>query len=218
MLVPMLGLLASLSPLIPSAAAVSLTETSADSVKSASSLVAANMMSYYTGSNPGDNPGNLPQPYYWWEAGGMFAHLIDYWYYTGDDQYNWKVRQAVTWQAGSNGAFMPANQTTDEGNDDQVFWGFTAAEAAELNFEAPMANESSLSYIAMAQSVAYTMNNRWDTTACGGGLRWQTQPFKGSGYLYKNSVANGGFFLLVSRIARYTGNNSYVDLADRSWN
>lgn len=54
--------------------------TSSSSLKSASKQVAANMMNYYTGDQPGDNPGNLPQPYYWWEAGGMFMHMVDYYY------------------------------------------------------------------------------------------------------------------------------------------
>lgn len=56
--------------------------TSADSIKSASSTIAADMMTLYTGDNPGDNPGNLPPPYYWWEAGAMFMHLVDYYYCT----------------------------------------------------------------------------------------------------------------------------------------
>ena len=37
-------------------------------------------MKYYTGNRTGDVPGNLPAPYYWWEAGGMFGIMVDYWY------------------------------------------------------------------------------------------------------------------------------------------
>jgi len=59
---------------------LSLDPTNADSIKAAASAVAQGMMKYYTGNNPGDTPGLLPQPYYWWEAGGMFAHMVDYWY------------------------------------------------------------------------------------------------------------------------------------------
>lgn len=54
--------------------------TSASSIKSASSTIAYDMMSFYTGNNTGDNPGNLPPPYYWWEAGAMFMHMVDYYY------------------------------------------------------------------------------------------------------------------------------------------
>lgn len=41
-----------------------------DSIKTAASTVAYGMMKYYTGNHTGDVPGNLPDPYYWWEAGG----------------------------------------------------------------------------------------------------------------------------------------------------
>lgn len=72
------------------------------------------MVSYYTGNRTGDVPGNLPQPYFWWEAGAMFGALIDYWYYTGDDQYNAIVTQGLLHQVGPNNDFMPPNQTKTE--------------------------------------------------------------------------------------------------------
>ena len=50
------------------------------SIKSAAKTIAEDMLSYYTGNQPGDNPGNLPPPYYWWEAGAMFMHMIEYRY------------------------------------------------------------------------------------------------------------------------------------------
>ena len=53
---------------------------SIDNIKSASRAIAGDMMNFYTGDNPGDNPGNLPPPYYWWEAGAMFMHMVDYYY------------------------------------------------------------------------------------------------------------------------------------------
>lgn len=37
---------------------------------------------YCTGNNTGDVPGNLPDPYYWWEAGAFFGALINYWAFT----------------------------------------------------------------------------------------------------------------------------------------
>jgi hypothetical protein len=64
------------------------TNSNTDSIKSAAASVAYDMMTYYTGNHTGDVPGNLPQPYYWWEAGAMFGSLIDYWHYTGDTTYN----------------------------------------------------------------------------------------------------------------------------------
>lgn len=162
--------------------------TNVKSLTSAATKIAAGMMKYYTGSNPGDNPGNLPEPYYWWVAGGMFGHMVDYWYYTGDTQYNWKTEQAIAWQAGSDGSFMPANQTKSEGNDDQIFWALTAMTAAEYNFKAPNDSYGVPSYLGMAQAVLNVQNARWDDKHCGGGLRWQIVPLK-IGYDYKNSVA-----------------------------
>ena len=61
-------------------AAIALDLSSDDSVKKAASTIAYDLMSYYTGNNTGDVPGNLPDPYYWWEAGAMYADnlpLID---------------------------------------------------------------------------------------------------------------------------------------------
>ncbi|KAK5135331.1 hypothetical protein LTR08_005435 [Meristemomyces frigidus] len=194
--------------------ALTLDVTSAASIKSAASSVAYGMMQYYTGNNTGDVPGNLPSPYYWWEAGSMFGHLVDYWYYTGDTTYNAEVIQAIVFQAGTDGAFMPSNQTETEGNDDQVFWAFAALDAAELNFPAPTAG--SPSWLAMAQAVFNLQATRWDTSTCGGGLRWQIFTWN-NGYTYKNVASNGGFFMLGSRLARYTGNTTYVDWAEKAW-
>lgn len=68
-------------------------------------------MSYYTGNNTGDVPGNLPSPYYWWEAGAMFGEIVQYWYYTDDTQYNNETMQALQHQVGSDDDYMPANQS-----------------------------------------------------------------------------------------------------------
>ncbi|KAK5730525.1 hypothetical protein LTR15_000462 [Elasticomyces elasticus] len=195
--------------------ALTLDITSSSSIKESAASVAKGLLNYYSGDKPGDVPGNLPQPYYWWEAGAMFMHLVDYWYYTGDTTYNAATVQAISFQAGkSDNSFMPANQTTTEGNDDQIFWAFSAMGAAELNFPAP--EDGYPSWLAMAQSVFNQQALRWDADDCGGGLRWQINPTN-AGYNYKNTVANGGFFQLASRLARFTGNQTYVDWAEKEW-
>ncbi|OJJ55435.1 hypothetical protein ASPSYDRAFT_183495 [Aspergillus sydowii CBS 593.65] len=182
------------------------------SVKEACKTIAKNMVSYYTGYRPGDVPGNLPDPYYWWEAGAMFNALIDYWAYTGDDQWNEITTQGLVHQAGDSGAFMPANQTRTEGNDDQGFWAFAAMSAAERNFPRPPGDGPD--WLAMAQAVFNTQAHRWDDEHCGGGLRWQIFPWNG-GYSYKNTISNGCFFNLAARLARYTGNQTYADWATK---
>lgn len=194
--------------------AVSLEVSSASSIKAASSEVAYGLMKYYSGNVTGGVPGNLPSPYYWWEAGAMFGHMVDYWYYTGDTTYNAETVDAICFQASKSGTFMPANQTTTEGNDDQAFWAFAAMDAAELNFQAPQSGYPS--WLAMVQGVFNLQATRWDASTCGGGLRWQIFPTN-AGYDYKNVPANGGFFMIASRLARYTGNQTYVDWANKAW-
>lgn len=172
------------------------------------------MVSYYTGNHTGDVPGNLPNPYYWWEAGAMFGALIDYWYYTGDTTYNQITSQALLFQTGPNNDYMPPNQTKTEGNDDQGFWGLAAMSAAETNFENPPSGQPQ--WLALAQAVFNTQAARWDNSTCGGGLRWQIFTFN-NGYNYKNSISNGCFFNIAARLAKYTGNDTYAQWASRTF-
>lgn len=48
-------------------------------------------------------------------------------------------------------------------------------------------------------------------------LRRQAYNFL-NGYSYKNAIANGCFFNIASRLALYTGNNTYADNAESTWN
>ncbi|KAH8689980.1 putative cell wall glycosyl hydrolase Dfg5 [Talaromyces proteolyticus] len=184
------------------------------SIKNAAKVVASELMSYYTGYRPGDNPGNLPDPYFWWEAGAMFGAMIDYWAFTGDSTWNNMTIQALLWQAGPTGNFMPSNQTMTEGNDDQAFWGMAAMSAAERNFPNPPADKPQ--WLAMAQGVFNSQAARWDTSTCSGGLRWQIFTWN-NGFNYKNTISNGGFFNIASRLAKYTRNQTYADWAEKSW-
>ncbi|KAK0648917.1 glycoside hydrolase family 76 protein [Cercophora newfieldiana] len=194
--------------------------TSPSSIRSASKVVARSLLSHYNGDEPGQTIGILPGPppkgpYYWWQAGAMFGTLIDYWFYTGDDEYNKVTTQALLFQAAPPlNSYMPANWTASLGNDDQGFWGMAAMLAAETNFPNPPKDEPQ--WLALAQAVFNTQAARWETTDCNGGLRWQIPPSNG-GYNYKNTIANSVFFNLASRLARYTENTTYADWADKSW-
>lgn len=44
----------------------------------------------------------------------MFGQLIEYWFYTGDSQYNSLVMDGLLAQIGPNNDFMPPNQTKSE--------------------------------------------------------------------------------------------------------
>ncbi|KAK0739944.1 glycoside hydrolase [Apiosordaria backusii] len=189
-------------------------------IKQTSSLLAWDLLQYYKGNLTGQTPGILPGPppagdYYWWEGGAMWGTLIDYWKFTGDSSYNHLITQAMLWQVGPDKDYMPPNVTASLGNDDQGFWGMSAMLAAENNFPDPPDDEPQ--WLALAQAVFNTQASadRHDTT-CNGGLRWQI-PWSNNGYNYKNSIANGCFFNLGARLARYTGNTTYADWAEKTW-
>lgn len=172
------------------------------------------MLSFYKGNWPGQIPGNLPEPYYWWECGAMFGSLIDYWVFTGDATHNRIVMQGMQHQVGPNLDFMPPNQTKTLGNDDQCFWALSAMSAAEANFPNPPARLPQ--WLALAQAVFNTQVPRWDMATCDGGLKWQIYSFN-NGFNYKNTISNGCFFNLGARLALYTGNQTYADWAEKSW-
>lgn len=184
----------------------------ADSIKAAAKQVAFDMVKYYTGNNTGDVPGNLPAPYYWWEAGGMFGTLLDYFYYTGDDAYNEITTQALLFQVGPQNNYMPPNQTKTEGNDDQAFWAMAAMSAAEQKYPDPPRDQPQ--WLALVQAVFNLQAGRWDEQYCDGGLRWQIFTFN-TGFDYKNTISNGCFFNIAARLAVYTGNQTYADWAEK---
>ncbi|KAI4158101.1 MAG: hypothetical protein LQ342_007735 [Letrouitia transgressa] len=186
-----------------------------NSIKNAAKTIARDLMTFYNGDKPGGVPGNLPAPYYWWECGAMFGTLLDYFYYTGDDQYNNVITDGLLFQVGPDNDYMPPNQTKTEGNDDQGFWALAVMSAAEQNFPNPPDNKPQ--WLALAQAVFNLQAGRWDTQYCGGGLRWQIFSFN-TGYDYKNTISNGVFFNLAARLAMYTGNQTYADWADKAWN
>jgi len=191
---------------------LSLDVTSPDSIKAAAATIASNVVSYYS-IKEGQAVGVLDPPYEWWEAGVLFDSLIQYWQLTGDDQYNDLVVQGLGAQVGQNKDFMPANQSKSEGNDDQGIWALAAMSAAE----AQLPTSSGPAWIELAEAVFNDQVARWDDGTCGGGLRWQIYSFN-SGYTFKNSIANGLFFQLAARLARYTGNSTYSAWAGKSFN
>lgn len=217
---PALSALSVLSPVLfpPAVQAIQLDPTSPDSVRSAARKVAEVLISMYADTNTGTILSGIPglltyPPYYWWEAGAMFGQLIEYWYYTGDSTWNDLIKEGILHQSwgGSQQDFMPANQSKDLGNDDQLFWGFTVMSAAEYNFPNPPADQ--LGWLGLAQSIFNQLSTRWDQQTCGGGVRWQMYQWL-PGYNYKNMASNGGFFQLGARLALYTGNASYAQKAE----
>jgi mannan endo-1,6-alpha-mannosidase len=144
----------------------------------------------------------------------LIKALMQYWWLTGDSTYNQLVIDAMMFQVGQDNDYMPANQTDSEGNDDQAFWGLAAMAAAEMSFPNPPSNKPQ--WLELAQAVYNEQVARWDSQNCDGGLRWQIFPFN-NGYDYKNAISNGCLFHLAARLARYTGNSTYMTYAERSY-
>lgn len=144
----------------------------------------------------------------------MFDALIQYWHLTRDAQYNSIVSQSIQFQQGANGDFLPANQSKAEGNDDESTWALAAMSAAGPQFPDP---QGGTAWLTLAENVFNAQAARWDTQSCGGGLRWQLYVFN-NGCNYKNTIANGNFFQLAARPARFSGNSTYSDWASKAYN
>lgn len=181
------------------------------SIKSAAHTAAYGAMSYYTGNLTGHIPGAFPSK--WWEGSVLFDTMIHYWYLTGDDSNNPAVMQGMNWQSGDNNDYMTANYSSYIGNDDQSSWGLAAMTAAEFGFPQ---TSTEISWASKAAAVFNSQASRWDDSNCGGGLRWQIYTYE-TGYDIKNAMSNGEFFELAARLARYTGNTTYSDWAEKIW-
>lgn len=143
--------------------------------------------------------------------------MLDYYHYTGDPSYNDVVIDALLGPTnrGTNNDYMPSQHADEEGNDDLFFWGSAVLSAAERNF--PQPNKDIPSWLQLSSNVFNELVGRWNSTHCNGGLLWQIYASNPNGLNYKNSVSNGGFFQLAARLARATGNDTYLDWAEKIW-
>ena len=195
--------------------AVELNLDDMDSVCDAAQIIADGELNYYQGTKKGGTVGMFSQPYYWWHAGEAFGGLVDYHYMCAKDNDTLTdlIVNGMFHQAGDEYNYIPSNQSLTEGNDDQGVWGMAIMQAAERNLTAPNDDHS---WISLTQAVYNTMNARWDDQHCGGGLRWQIFTWN-SGYDYKNTISNGLLFHIGARLARYLGNDTYVDTCEKVW-
>ncbi|KAF2465508.1 uncharacterized protein BDR25DRAFT_306638 [Lindgomyces ingoldianus] len=188
------------------------------SIRSVTAKYAAGLMSYYKNGAPGtpeNDVGIFPKPHYWWEAGAAWGGLIEYTSFTGDKSYVNTLTQALVSNYGPNNDILLPWRKDQEGNDDQAFWALGIMSALEYSFPEP--NAAPATYLEVVKNCFDNIASRWDTTSCGGGLKWQIYPENSYGYDYKNSISNGAFFALAARLASYTGNKTYSDWAVKTW-
>ncbi|KAJ5218434.1 uncharacterized protein N7498_000533 [Penicillium cinerascens] len=201
-------------PLAGHVYALDLNVDSQESIKDAGKTAAYNMMTWYT-QNGTDNPGFISRS--WWTGAALFLACLNYWHATNDTTYNEEVSIGLQHQGGADGDYMPS-WAIGIGNDDQMFWGLAAITAAEYNFPNRPSGDT---WLTLAEGVFNNQispqGNGWETSICGGGLRWQKQVWQ-PGYTLKNAVSNGGFFMLAARLAWYTQDDVYSTWAEKVWN
>jgi mannan endo-1,6-alpha-mannosidase len=194
--------------------AIDLDVTSSTSICDGAALIADGVLDYYDGTRYGGTVGMFQSPYYWWEAGEAMGSLLGYWFFCKNDTFNTIIYDALMAQRGSSNDYIPSNQSMTEGNDDQGFWGLAVMEATERNFTNPPSDQPG--WLALSQAVFNTMWARWDDQYCGGGLRWQIFTWN-SGYTYKNTISTACMFTMATRLGRYTGNETYFEVADTAY-
>ncbi|KAG8672821.1 hypothetical protein FPOAC2_06229 [Fusarium poae] len=210
--------IAGLALLAQSVTVQSMDLDSTKGILEASKALAGDLIELYNGNNSSNVPGLLEEyhepgdGYYWYQSGAFMSAFVDYWQLTGDDTYNDLVSEGIQWQVGRDKNFMPANQTRQEGNDDQAIWAMAAMTAAEYDFPAP--SDKKAQWYNLARNAWDTQRKRWDaeedSEVCYGGLRWQIMPTN-VGFTYKQTLSTALFFNLGARIYRWTGSEEVAD-------
>ncbi|KAI0400787.1 glycoside hydrolase [Xylaria palmicola] len=194
--------------------AIQLNTADVKSIKEAAGQVAKGL---YVFHNEAATTGqfNQPQPWFWWLSGSGWTGLMDYTVYTKDTTYKADLLSALGKNVGPNFDFVPPEQAGWEANDDQAYWVYNALTAMEYGFDTLPGGPS---WDVIATNAFNLFASRWnaDSTTCNGGLRWQYDP-NANGWTYKNAVTNGAFFQTAARLARYTGNQTYADWANKIW-
>lgn len=205
-----------------------------DSIAAAAKLVAQDLLSFYPpyaqngapgwtiGILPGPPPsGQAPGLYYWWQGGAMWGTLLDYRYQTGDTSFDKYISEALLAQVGENLDYNPRNWSLSMGNDDQAFWAMAAIAAAEQGFTNPPKDQPQ--WLALGQGTLHSqmsMERRIDpnaNTPCAWGLRWQVFQGAVNGWDYVNTISNGCFMNMAARVGRYTGNATYLEWAEKTY-
>ncbi|KAL7627935.1 hypothetical protein AAE478_002130 [Parahypoxylon ruwenzoriense] len=199
-------------------AAINVDVENAESVRSAAAVVAGDLMSFYNGNETGQIPGILPSDeYYPWTGGVLWNTLLDYRARSGDTKFDSLISQGLLWQKGPHNDYLAPNWTASTGNDDQAMWALAALSADETGFQEPSSSQPQ--WLTLAKNVfdeQSTDARRADDGKCEGLLRWQLFP-SNNGYNYINAISNIAYLNLGARLALATGNKTYSDLAEDTY-
>jgi mannan endo-1,6-alpha-mannosidase len=115
--------------------------------------------------------------------------------------------------------------TMTKGMTTKPFGGFALLSAAEHQASRgtfPSTPTGYPGWIQLAENLFANQISRWNTSSCGGGMKWQIYPENTYGYDYKNAISNGGTFALAARLATLltdqTRKSHYVSWATNIWN
>ncbi|GJD01424.1 glycosyl hydrolase family 76 [Colletotrichum higginsianum] len=163
---------------------------STESIKASAKTLAYDLMTQYKGNQSGEIPGILPGP--------PTEHKGDYYWWEGGAMMGtyidyWKL-------------------TGDSTYNDLIMEGMLHQTGPNADYMPPTTRPLSET---TTRASGASSPDRHDET-CNGGLRWQV-PFSNAGYNYKNTIANGCFFNIGARLARYTNNDTYAQHAEKTW-
>jgi mannan endo-1,6-alpha-mannosidase len=145
-----------------------------DSTLQAAAVIAHGVQEIYNGNKKGGTLGKWPfPPYYWWQSGGAWGGMIEYFHYTGDTSYMNATYIGLSSQLGPAHDFNMPAEAFDEGNDDQAFWVFAAMSAAEYSFPQPPATYPT--WLQIVENAWQDFVPRWNSSSCNGGLKWQVR-------------------------------------------
>ncbi|KAF2870288.1 glycosyl hydrolase family 76-domain-containing protein [Massariosphaeria phaeospora] len=153
----------------------------------------------------------------WNVSANIWDTLITYSNLTGDTQFSDLISEALFAQADSpddTSSFMPRNQTLYLDNPAQAQWGLAALSAAESNLVPSRRNQRP--YFQLADEVFSAQTERWNSSLCNGILRHSIFLFN-EGYDQSSALGMSSFFLLSARLARFSGNQTYITWAEKAF-
>ncbi|KAK8044098.1 family 76 glycoside hydrolase, partial [Apiospora rasikravindrae] len=208
--------------------------TNQDSIKETAAEVAKDLLSFYKGEDPGWTfaIGILPGPppdgdYFWWIGGAMYVAIltpVGYLARLPPPDRGHAIRphhHAVAGGAERREQGLHAGQLDgDHGQRRPGLLGHDGHAGGRDQLPPPPA-ETGLDWLALVQAVfnEQTMLERRVNIPgnnCNGGLRWQAFSIN-NGFDYVNTISNGIYFNLGARLARYTGNDTYAEYADKTY-